>query len=67
MMNVSVNGKPQEVPEGGSVEELLTILELNPTRIAIEHNRLILGRDKWPSTLVQEGDSFEIVHFVGGG
>ncbi len=66
-MNVSVNGKPHEISEGGSVEELLTALELNPSRVAVEHNRLILGRDKWSSTLVQEGDSFEIVHFVGGG
>jgi len=36
-------------------------------RLAIERNLDILPRALWNETQVQPNDSFEIVHFVGGG
>jgi len=36
-------------------------------RVAIELNRDIVPRDRWPDTNLQEGDKLEVVHFVGGG
>jgi thiamine biosynthesis protein ThiS len=36
-------------------------------RVAIERNLDILPRTLWNETQVQSNDSFEIVHFVGGG
>jgi sulfur carrier protein len=36
-------------------------------RVAIERNLSILPRADWNQTQVQPNDSFEIVHFVGGG
>jgi len=35
--------------------------------VAIERNLDILPRAHWLETKVQPNDSFEIVHFVGGG
>lgn len=66
-MNISVNGKQQDVPEGLSVEGLVEVLELDSSRVAIERNRSILRREEWASTMLDEGDSFEVVQFVGGG
>lgn len=66
-MNIVVNGESREVPEGLSVAGLLSHLELQPGRVAIERNLDILPRDKWASTAIAAGDRFEIVHFVGGG
>ena len=49
-----------------SVEELLQRLEIDPRRVAVEHNLLILKRHAFAATLVGDGDRVEIVNFVGG-
>ena len=46
---------------------MLDHLGMNSTRVAIERNLQILLRTEWNGTQVQADDSFEIVHFVGGG
>jgi len=66
-MNVTINGESRDVPEGLNVEALLLVLGLNTGRVAIERNLEILPRTDWNVTQVRPGDSFEIVHFVGGG
>ena len=47
--------------------ELLTKLDIDPRRVAVEHNLAILKRQRFRGTLVGEGDTVEIVNFVGGG
>ena len=47
--------------------DLLALLELGRDRVAVEVNREIIRRDRWQAYEVQQGDSIEIVHFVGGG
>jgi sulfur carrier protein len=66
-MTITVNGESREVPDGLAVGDLLTHLALPPGRVAIERNREILPRDRWATTQVAPGDSYEIVQFVGGG
>lgn len=62
-----MNGKAREVPSGLSVHQLVESFELNPQLIVVELNREILSRDQFGEVLVSEGDSVELVHFVGGG
>ncbi len=66
-MIIKVNGEPREVPEGLTVAALLQHLGMSDGRVAIERNLDILPRTQWADTQVQSNDSFEIVHFVGGG
>jgi thiamine biosynthesis protein ThiS len=66
-MNVVVNGESREIPEGLSVATLLDHLKMKRDRVAIERNREIVPRAQWNETQVQPNDTFEIVHFVGGG
>lgn len=66
-MNITINGERREVPEGLTVVTLVEHLGLTGDRLAIERNRDILPRARWQGTPVQSNDSFEIVHFVGGG
>lgn len=66
-MDVTINGEKREVPAGLNVAGLLAHLQLNTGRVAIERNLEILPRPQWEQTLVQPGDRYEIVHFVGGG
>lgn len=69
-MQVVINGKDRDFPAlsaTATVTDLIGALELKGDRIALEHNGEIVRRDAWPSTSIQSGDKFEIVHFVGGG
>lgn len=66
-MRITVNGEAQEMEEGKTVADLLTLLELKPERLAVELNRRIIRRANWEQTTLAEGDHVEIVHFVGGG
>jgi thiamine biosynthesis protein ThiS len=66
-MTVTINGESREVPGSLTVTGLLGHLGMNAGRVAIERNRDVLPHARWAETLVEAGDSFEIVHFVGGG
>jgi len=64
---ITLNGERFEIDHPLSVTELLTRLEIDPRRVAIEHNLAILKRQTFPEVVVKEGDTIEIVNFVGGG
>ncbi len=66
-IRVHVNGKEREVSSGLSVHELVESFDLNPMLIVVELNREILSRDQFKDVGVAEGDTVELVHFVGGG
>lgn len=66
-MTVTINGERHEIPEGLTVAALLQHIGMPAERVAIERNLDILPRAHWLETKVQPNDSFEIVHFVGGG
>jgi thiamine biosynthesis protein ThiS len=66
-IRVRLNGKEREVPGGLDVRALLESLDLHPSLIVVELNREILERDRYGEVPVQDGDTIELVHFVGGG
>jgi thiazole synthase len=66
-VTVTLNGKPRKVAEGLSLLELLKELDVQPSRVVIEHNREIRRRDDFEKTRVRAGDELELVYFVGGG
>jgi thiamine biosynthesis protein ThiS len=66
-IRVQLNGEARDVPGGLSVEELLRHLQLHPQLVVVEHNGEILRRDGYGAAPVSEGDTLELVHFVGGG
>ena len=66
-MRITLNGEPFELDQPLSVQELLETLAIDPRRVAVEHNLVILKRLAFAVTLVGDGDRVEIVNFVGGG
>ncbi len=64
---VHINGEDKEVGAGLNVAQLLEHLGIRPGRVVVELNRGILPRDAHSTKVLKEGDSLEIVHFVGGG
>lgn len=65
-MTVTVNGEPQDLPEGETLRALVARHKLTPEKVAIELNRRLVRSEKYDQPLKQ-GDAVEIVTFVGGG
>ena len=66
-ITISVNGEPRSAQAGANVADLLRELGVDGGRVEIERNLEILPRPQWAQTLVERGDRYEIVQFVGGG
>jgi len=66
-LEIRVNGEQRRVPGGISIAGMINELGLDPLRVAVEKNLQIVPRSELPQLIVEDGDQFEIVHFVGGG
>ena len=66
-LSVRVNGEHRRVAGGMSVAEMVNQLGLDPQRVAVERNLEVIPRSTLSQVCVEDGDDFEIVHFVGGG
>ena len=66
-IRIVVNGEERTVPTGLSLVDLIQLLNLEPSRVAVELNRAIVRREAWTTTVVAGGARLEIVQFVGGG
>ncbi|MGE5819941.1 MAG: sulfur carrier protein ThiS [Deltaproteobacteria bacterium] len=64
---ININGEQKEIIEGSSIAQLLEELNIRPGRVVIELNRDIVAREAYGSAILKQGDTLEIVHFVGGG
>ena len=63
---VKVNGMAMEIA-GKTVGEYLTTTNYDPKRIAVERNGDIVFKSLYDVTVLEDGDSLEVVSFVGGG
>ena len=66
-MRITLNGDPFELAEPLTISRLLATLEIDPRRVAVEHNLVIVKRATYDASIVQPGDQVEIVNLVGGG
>jgi len=66
-ITVTVNGTDRQIAAESSLLDLLAALELDPRAVVVELNREIVRRPQLAATRVGDGDSVEVVHFVGGG
>lgn len=66
-MRLLVNGEERQVEASTTVAQLLSLLGLGETLVAVERNEEVVPRARHPSTVLRDGDRIEVVHFVGGG
>ena len=66
-IEIRLNGEIQQLPASLNIVQLLEHFELPKDRVAVERNRAIVPKVQWESIAVNNGDEFEVVHFVGGG
>jgi len=65
-MTIKVNGERYST-EKETLTQLLEELRIMPERVAIEVNLKVIKRADFSHFSLHEGDSVEIVYFVGGG
>lgn len=66
-MQLKINGEQRTVADGITVLQLLEHLQILQGRVAVELNLEIIPRSRHAEQVLMDGDSLEIVHFVGGG
>lgn len=62
-----LNGDPFTVGTATTIAGLLSQLEIDARRVAVERNYVIVKREQYATTAIEDGDQIEIVNFVGGG
>ncbi len=65
-MRLTVNGE-EYATEQDTLSRLLKEMEIIPERVAVEVNMTIVKRKDFEHFRLNDGDSVEIVYFVGGG
>lgn len=66
-MRLTINGEDRNIENAGNVAELLGELGIASTKVAVERNLEIVPKTAYGETPLSDGDTFEIVHFIGGG
>ena len=66
-MEITVNGKKQNHDTSLTVCGLLQALGIAPRTVIVERNLTIVPRTEMEIEALQEGDTIEIIRFVGGG
>jgi thiamine biosynthesis protein ThiS len=66
-IEIVVNGEQRLLPGPASASDLLQHLGLDPRTVVVELNRKIIRRPQLSETALSDGDTVELVHFVGGG
>jgi len=66
-MIIQLNGKNKEISSDTTIAGLLDELKLAPASVVIELNQTILRPEELADRVLKEGDTLELIRFVGGG
>ena len=66
-IKIKVNGEKIIFNNNQSIEVLIKKLKIPLNKVAIELNKKILNKKKINRIKLNNNDSIEIVHFIGGG
>ncbi len=65
-MQLIINGESAQ-SGADTVSALLREQKLDPKRVVVELNFAVVAREDYDATPLREGDTLELVQFVGGG
>ena len=66
-MQIVVNGEARQLDAASNIADLLNLLGLPHSKIAVERNLEIVPKSAYKEIVLSDGDRIEIVHFIGGG
>jgi sulfur carrier protein len=65
-MKVKLNGKLEDIAQL-TVLDLLKARSIEPQMVSVEHNLKILDKEEFATAPLRDGDSIEILYYMGGG
>ena len=66
MIKIKLNGEEKDLHEM-TIYNLLLDLKIDPSAIVVEQNMNIVSKESFMSTDINNGDTIELIRFVGGG
>ncbi len=67
MAKIQLNGKKIVIKSNYSIFDLLKKYKLSNKKVAIEHNGIIIPKQKYKKKFLKNNDKVEVVTFIGGG
>jgi sulfur carrier protein len=67
MITVKVNGKDKTMRENASITDFLKSNNIDPIGVTVEHNFEVINVGSIAEIMLKDGDTLEILRFVGGG
>jgi len=67
MITIIANGQPREIRANSTIADLLQEIAIVPTRVVAQLDGIIIPRNAFDQTILQEGCQLELVTLVGGG
>ena len=66
-MHIMINGQKKEIFAAQNLREIVGRFSSNPAALIAEVNGTIVKKAQWDAVSVNDGDTIELVSFVGGG
>ena len=67
MISITVNGDSKSIAGDITLAAFIQGLGIDPTKVAVERNKVIVPKSTYHDVILGDGDVLEIVHFIGGG
>ncbi|MDR2666229.1 MAG: sulfur carrier protein ThiS [Endomicrobium sp.] len=67
MINVKINGQNKKLEDKTNIADFFKKNNIDPVGVTVEHNLEIVNQENIAKIILQEGDTLEILRFVGGG
>lgn len=66
-MQVTINDKPQEIIDNGSISHAIEAIGMKPNNIAIAVNFSVVPKNEWDNFKLNENDNIMIIRATQGG
>jgi sulfur carrier protein len=67
MITVKVNGKDKTMRENASITDFLKSNNIDPIGVTVEYNFEVINAGSIAEITLKDGDTLEVLRFVGGG
>jgi sulfur carrier protein len=67
MVKIILNGKEKMIEEEKNIYQFLESVHIDTQRTVIKLNDIILGKSRYSSTILKDGDRIDVIPVMGGG
>jgi len=67
MITVKINGQNKEIEETTTIFDFLKMNDVVPIEVTLEYNLKVISSEDIKKIVLKNGDTLEVLRFVGGG